>query len=258
MTSTDTNLTRPVFNLMTKTIYDGITPSNDEFYFVDPEFTGNKFLATDANGEIIETTNVVTDVKIDSTSIVSSGVASVPYATTDNGGVFKLSPGYYGTQMATGVNEGRLMGVTFSYAGYAGVSANTFISKGTLENVITGKGLYQRSVYDGTKAITSGSIALEDSIVFYTDSPSAATTYTIDSTALTQSGLTCRYFNVLINMPSTAVGIDFTTNNTVVWAENETPDMSTGGRTYLLAFQTFDGGTTWIGSLCTWWNTPSA
>ena len=58
-------------------------------------------------------------------------------------------------------------------------------------------------------------------------------------------------------MPATAVGIDFTTNNTIVWAEGSTPDMSTGGRTYLLAFQTFDGGTTWIGSLCTWWATPT-
>ena len=193
---------------------------------------------------------------LDSTGTIPS--ARLPYTSTNDAGAIKLSPSYYGTDVGTGAQEGRLIGVVYSYAGYSSIANQAFISKGTLENILTGKGLYQRSIYDGTKAIDSGSIALENSTVFYTDSPSANTTYTIDSTALTQSGLTCRYFNVLINMPSTAVGIDFTTNNTVVWAEGETPDMSTGGRTYLLAFQTFDSGTTWIGSLCTWWETPSA
>lgn len=193
---------------------------------------------------------------LDSTGTIPS--ARLPYTSTNDAGAIKLSPSYYGTDVGSGVQEGRLTSVIYSYAGYANISNLAFISKGTLENVLTGKGLYQRSVYDGTKAIDSGSIALENSTVFYTDSPSANTTYTIDSTALTQTGFTCRYFNVLINMPSTAVALDFTTNNTVVWAEGETPDMSTGGRTYLLAFQTFDSGTTWVGSLCTWWETPSA
>lgn len=114
-----------------------------------------------------------------------------------------------------------------------------------------------RSVYDKTVAITSGAINIDEGSVFYTDSPSSATTYTISTTATTQTGFTYRYFNVLINMPSTPVGIDFTTNNTITWTENTTPDMSTGGRTYLLAFQTFDGGISWIGSLATWWKTPT-
>jgi hypothetical protein len=118
-------------------------------------------------------------------------------------------------------------------------------------------GRVPRSVYDRVESISSGTIALDDGTVFYTDAPTVATTYTIDSSALTVSGLNYRYFNVLIEMPATAVGIDFTTNNTIVWAEGSTPDMSIGGRTYLLAFQTFDGGTTWIGSLCTWWTTPT-
>ena len=115
-----------------------------------------------------------------------------------------------------------------------------------------------RTVYDKTSAITSGTVALADDTIFYTDTPAASTTYTIDTTALTQTGtMGCLYFNVLINMPSTAVGIDFTTNNSVTWTEGTTPDMSTGGRTYLLAFQSFDAGTSWIGSLATWWTTPT-
>ena len=115
-----------------------------------------------------------------------------------------------------------------------------------------------RTVYDKTSAITSGTVALVNDTIFYTDTPAASTAYTIDTTALTQTGsMGCLYFNVIINMPSTPVDIDFTTNNTVVWAENVTPDMSIGGRTYLLAFQSFDAGTSWIGSLATWWTTPS-
>ena len=115
-----------------------------------------------------------------------------------------------------------------------------------------------RTVYDKNQAITSGSIALADDTIFYTDSPSASTTYTISTSGLTSaSTMPYVYFNVLIEMPSTAVGIDFTTNNNVTWTEETTPDMTTGGRTYLLAFQSFDGGTSWIGSLATWWTTPT-
>lgn len=230
--------------------------------------------------------------KLGTTEIDLSGyVQFTDYATTDVGGVFRLSPSYYGTGIGTGVQEGRLTSVVYSYDGYANISNLAFVSKGTLENVITGKGLLStsdvagsghisnktatnkylspstiddvacvsaRSMYDKVKSISSGTINLDEGCVFYSDSPSAATTYTFNASALTQTDFTYRYFNILITMPSTAVGLDFTTNNNVVWAENETPDMTTGGRTYLLAFQTFDGGTNWVGSLCTWWENPSS
>ena len=55
-TSTDNLVKNPVLNVLTKTIYDSITPSNTELYAVDMEFTGTKILATNANGEIIEST----------------------------------------------------------------------------------------------------------------------------------------------------------------------------------------------------------
>ena len=114
-------------------------------------------------------------------------------------------------------------------------------------------GSVSRSVYDNVQAITAGAINLADGSVFYTTSPTANTAYTISTSALTQTGFSYRYFNVILTQPSVPVACDFTTNNNVKWVENTTPDLSVGDRTYLLAFQTFDGGTNWVGSLATWW-----
>lgn len=140
------------------------------------------------------------------------------------------------------------------YAGFGHISnksaTNKYLSPSTIDDVAS---VSARSVYDKSATISNGTINLDEGCVFYTHSPSTNTTYTINTSALTQSGFPCRYFNVVITMPSVAVTCDFTTNNNVTWTENRTPDMSTGSRTYLLAFQTFDGGTNWVGSLCTWW-----
>lgn len=97
----------------------------------------------------------VDDVQINGTSIVSSGVANIPYASTNNGGAIKLSPSYYGTDIGTGVQEGRLTSVVYSYAGYANISNLAFISKGTLENVITGKALLDNKA-TGTDSVGIG------------------------------------------------------------------------------------------------------
>ena len=51
----DTGLPQNIFNLLTKTQYGNATQIDpDQFYFVDPEFQGNKVLITDQNGDIIE------------------------------------------------------------------------------------------------------------------------------------------------------------------------------------------------------------
>ena len=56
-TSTDTKIKEPVVNEMTKAIYERqVTTNLDEFYFVDPQFTGNKPVVTDSNGDIVEAT----------------------------------------------------------------------------------------------------------------------------------------------------------------------------------------------------------
>lgn len=71
--------------------------------------------------------------KVDLTNYVTD----TDYATTSTGGVIKTSS-TYGTSMT---NTGVLYGNTITYANYSNTNAGAFISKGTLENVITGKGI---------------------------------------------------------------------------------------------------------------------
>ena len=75
-TYNDTNVNEPlIINQLNKTQFDNASTINtDELYLVDPEFTGGKMLATNLQGEIVETSNtaliekkVVTD--LTSTSI---------------------------------------------------------------------------------------------------------------------------------------------------------------------------------------------
>ena len=67
------------------------------------------------------------------------------YASDSNGGVIKTS-GYWGT--ITG-STGHLLASIIPYSSYPSKEDNIFISKGTLENVIAGKGLTTKSYVDG-------------------------------------------------------------------------------------------------------------
>lgn len=83
MTTTTTAVQKLKINRLTATQFGGASPSDTELYLVDPEFTGSKLLATDSNGDIVETTidptsvGTVTDVQVNGTSVVTSGVASI-------------------------------------------------------------------------------------------------------------------------------------------------------------------------------------
>lgn len=70
-------------------------------------------------------------------------VKNTDYATASKGGVIKS--GYYGLQV-DGTN-GKAYCDTYTYANYGNVENQRFISKGTLENVITGKGLVSNTDY---------------------------------------------------------------------------------------------------------------
>jgi hypothetical protein len=74
-------------------------------------------------------------------------VQNTDYASNSTGGVIKTS-----TFQGTGTNNGILVGVIKTYTNYNS-SSNTsdyaFISKGTLENVITGKDLTTKAYVDG-------------------------------------------------------------------------------------------------------------
>lgn len=72
-------------------------------------------------------------------------VKNTDYATASKGGVIKS--GYYGLQVDS--SNGKAYCDTYTYANYGGLDNQRFISKGTLENVITGKGLTTKSYVDG-------------------------------------------------------------------------------------------------------------
>ena len=65
-------------------------------------------------------------------------VKNTDYATSSKGGVVKTG---YGSNVDS---NGNLYASNFSYANYQTAGNNNFISKGTLENVITGKNLYSK------------------------------------------------------------------------------------------------------------------
>ena len=70
-------------------------------------------------------------------------VSPTDYATDNKGGVFKRSNSYY-----TGINtSGYLYALEKSYSDYQNINTNAFIGKGTLENVIIGKGLVSNTNY---------------------------------------------------------------------------------------------------------------
>ena len=57
-TQQDELVSQLVVNRLTKTQFNGATPDNNQLWAVDPEWTGGKMLATDANCDIVETNDV--------------------------------------------------------------------------------------------------------------------------------------------------------------------------------------------------------
>lgn len=72
-------------------------------------------------------------------------VKNTDYATGSKGGVVTVS-GNYGTQINP--NNGLITTPTISYNNYLSSNNATFIGKGTLENVITGKELVNKTYVD--------------------------------------------------------------------------------------------------------------
>lgn len=82
-----------------------------------------------------------TPIEIDLTDYVKN----TDYASTSKGGVVKIS-NYYGTNIT---NDGIMYGTTKTFSQYEDGPLSSFISKGTLENIITGKGLVSNTNYAG-------------------------------------------------------------------------------------------------------------
>ena len=69
-------------------------------------------------------------------SVLADYVKNTDYATSNKGGVFK-----FGSGLEVNPNNGYVFATNYNYSTYGSASNNNFISKGTLENVITGKNL---------------------------------------------------------------------------------------------------------------------
>ena len=140
--------------------------------------TNFKMTATlkDKNGTVINTSNeidlplesVVVNASYDSTTkeiiltlqngntvrfsvadLVSGLVSDTDYATISKGGVIKTNNAL-GTQIYSA--DGILRGTTRTYSQYQSEGTTMFISKGTLENVITGKQLINQTQLDASQA----------------------------------------------------------------------------------------------------------
>lgn len=73
-------------------------------------------------------------------------ITNTYYATTSRAGIVKVSNG-----MGTTMTGDMISGVPRDYTSYTSDSANLIVAKGTLENVITGKGLIDDTYHDSTK-----------------------------------------------------------------------------------------------------------
>ena len=101
------------------------------------------------------------------------------------------------------------------------------------------------STHQPITTLSSGSITLTSSVSLYKRTPTAATTFTFSLSGTSASSSVAYTFELCIVM-STVYSLTFPSS--VVWQDGESPDMSSTG-TYLLAFRTLDGGSTWLGNL---------
>ena len=109
----------------------------------EKELWNNK---SDFSGDYNDLTNKPTIPSKTSELTNDSGfITNTDYATSSVGGVFIHDSWNYGTNVST--TTGKLMSVTKSYTDYGSMNNNGFVSKGTLENVITGKGLVSNTDY---------------------------------------------------------------------------------------------------------------
>ena len=97
----------------------------------------------------------VSDVQIAGTSVVNAGVANIDYGSFATAGVIKASS-TYGTQFAS---TGAMYAQTKTYEQYTdSTSPGLFVGKGTLENVIEGKGLVTSTDLASKQDITDNAL----------------------------------------------------------------------------------------------------
>ena len=116
----------PITEIEEDTIYlVPITPDEEHNNY-------EEYIYVDGEWELLGKIAVHTD--------LTNYVQFTDYPTTQKAGVIKISN--YGTDVLTG---GQLIATKYQYSSYSSLDDHCFISKGTLENVITGKGLVDSS-----------------------------------------------------------------------------------------------------------------
>lgn len=95
-----------------------------------------EYMYINNNWELIGTMSMQVD--------LTNYVQFTNYATSAKGGVVKINNDY-----GIAIYKGELYAISQTYAQYGNKANEFFISKGTLENVITGKGLTTKSYVDG-------------------------------------------------------------------------------------------------------------
>ena len=133
----------PTENIQTDAMYlvPSTTPGTSNLY--------DEYMYIDEEWEIVGR-NITIDLQ--------DYVKNTDYATYSKGGVIKVDSAY-GVQVLNGF----LLGANKGYANYQSAETNLFITKGTLENVITGKGLVSNTDYaSGTGGVVkiNGTYAL--------------------------------------------------------------------------------------------------
>lgn len=120
--------TLPTENIKEGTIYlVPITPDTQGNNYAEYIYVNNQWELLGKIGVQVDLTNYVTN---------------TDYASSSTGGVIKTN-----SDLGVSVNNGFLRSVEKTYTQYGNMSSNAFVSKGTLENVITGKGLVSNTDY---------------------------------------------------------------------------------------------------------------
>ena len=117
---------------------------------VDYDNTTKEIVVELQNGEITRVpvgaliSGLVSETQLE--TILVPYVKNTDYASSSKGGVVKSNT-FYGALISS--SSGTIYSTTKSYSEYLTIDNNHFISKGTLENVITGKGLTTKAYVDG-------------------------------------------------------------------------------------------------------------
>lgn len=130
------------------------TGADDTIYLVPitPDVSGNnyaEYIYINGAWELLGKIGVQVDLsgyytKTETDNLLQNKVGFTDYATNNAYGVVKGST-WYGSS----IDSGTIKGVDISYSQYQDRGSQFIIDKGTLENVITGKGLTTKSYVDG-------------------------------------------------------------------------------------------------------------